>query len=85
MFKWYNGYNKGDMSKVYKINNQDRTRNNGIKLEKLMFMKEIGRNWFSNMVVGEWKELGNYIISAETKGSFKKRLDKFLDEEDRWN
>ena len=45
-------------------------------------MEEIGRNWFSNLV-DEWNGLSNHAISAETMGSFKRRLDKFMDEDNR--
>ena len=48
-------------------------------------MLMIGRNWFSNRVVNDWKGFSNLIVSAETMGSFKRRLDKFMDEDDRWN
>ena len=50
VFKWYKGYNKGDVSKVLMIANQDRTNNNGIKLEKFWSKKKLGKNWFSNRV-----------------------------------
>ena len=55
------------------------------KLEKFKFRRETRRYWFSNRVVDEWKELSNHIVSAETMGSFKRRLDKFIDEDDRWH
>ena len=53
--------------------------------EKFRFRREIGRNWFYNMVVNGWNRLSNHIVSGETMGSFKRRLDKFMDEDDRWN
>ena len=43
----------------------------------------IRRKWLSNKVVDAWNRLSNHIVSAETMGSFK-RLDKFMDEDDRW-
>ena len=51
--KGYSGYNKGGISKVLMFNNQDIDRNNGLKLKKFRFRREIGRNWFSNRVVDE--------------------------------
>ena len=82
VFKWYRGYKKRDITKVLRINNQDRTRNNGFKLDKFRFKREIERNWFSNNV---WNGLSDHIVSPETMGRFKRRLDKFMDEDDRWN
>ena len=46
IFKWHRGYNKGDISKVLRVNDQDITRNNGFKQEKFRFRRMIGRNWF---------------------------------------
>ena len=60
-------------------------RKNGFKLEKFGFRREIGCNWFSNRVVDEWNGLSNHIVSVETMGRFERRLDKFMDEDDRWN
>ena len=37
VFKSSNGYNKGDISRVVTVNNQNITRNNGFKLEKFKF------------------------------------------------
>ena len=84
VFKWYRGYNKGDVSKILRISNQDRTRSNGFKLEKSRFKKELGKNWFANRVVDEWNRLSNQVVSAKTLESFKRRLDKHMDGDDRW-
>ena len=49
------------------------------------FMREIGRKWYSNRAVDEWNRLSNHhIVSGETVWSFKRRLDKFMDEDDGW-
>ena len=80
VFKWYRGYNKGDVSKILKISSQDRTRSNGFKLEKSRYKKELGKNWFSNRVVDEWNRLSSQVVGAETIESFKRRLDKYMDQ-----
>ena len=72
------------MDVILTVDNQDRTRNNGFKLKKFRFRRKIRRNCFSNRVVDEWNGLSNHIVSVHTMGSFK-RLDKFIDEDDRWN
>ena len=51
VLQWYIRYNKGDISNVLRITNQHRTRNNGFKLEKFRFRREIGKKWFSNRIV----------------------------------
>ena len=65
-------FNKGDVGKVMMISSQDRTRNNGFKLEKCRFNKKIGRNLFTNRVVDDWNRLNQQIVRAKTIGSFKK-------------
>ncbi len=58
--------------------------NNGFKLEKYRFRREIGRHWFINRVVDEWDKLSNHIVSAGTIACFKSRLDNYMDQEERW-
>ena len=78
------GFNKEDVGKVLTISSQDRTRNNGFKLEKCRFSKEISRNWFTNRMVDDWNRLSQQVVSAQTIGSFKRKLDGFMDRDERW-
>ena len=71
------------MSKILRISNQDRAINTGIKIEKSRYKKEIGRHWFSNRVVDEWNGLSRQVVSARTIESFKRRLDRHMDANDR--
>ena len=59
---------------VVRVNNLDRDRNNGYKLEKFRFRRGIGRNWFPNRIVDEWNEVSNYNVSAEATWSFRKKI-----------
>ena len=45
-----------------------------------MGWKDIG----SQTVVNDWKRLARHVVSAESTGSFKRRLDKWMDRDDRW-
>ena len=47
------------------------------------FKKDTGKNWFSNRVVDEWNGLSSQVVGARTIESFKRRLDKYMDENDR--
>ena len=71
------------MGKVLTISSQDRTRNNGFKLNKCRFSKEKGRNWFINKFA-DWNRLGHQVVSVQTIGSFKRKLDSFMDGDERW-
>ena len=45
----------------------------------------LGKKWgVTGSIIG-WNKLCDHNISAETKGNFKRRLDKFMNEDDRWN
>ena len=78
------GFQQRGYKQVLIVKEQGRTRNNGYKLDKFRFKKDIGKNWFTNRVVNEWNRLGEHVVSAETIDSFKRRLDKFMDDSDRW-
>lgn len=80
VYKWGKGINKGDVNKVLNINNQDRTRSNGFKLDKFRLKKEIGRHWFGNRVVDEWNKLPSNIVSVNPLNSFKYRLNQYMAE-----
>ena len=84
VFKWMKGINKGDLNEVLIPTSNLRTRNNGFKLDKFKFRKEIGRNWFTNRVVDEWNKLSRQILEADTINTFKRRLDRYMDGEGRW-
>ncbi len=75
--------NKGDVNKVLIVRGNGTTRSNGFKLDKFRFNKDIGKNWFINRVVDERNRLSSHVVSANTIDTFKKRLDKFMDGEDR--
>ena len=77
-YKWLQGYNK-DVRRVLIFSNQDRTRNNGFKLDKCRFNTEMGRNWFTNRVVDDWNKLISRVVNANSIDSFKRRLDKFME------
>ena len=38
----------------------------------------------SNRVAEEWNRLSNHIVSTQTLRNFKRRLDKFMGEDERW-
>ncbi len=45
----------------------------------------MGRYWFTSRVVNDWHRLGGHVVSGETIGSFKNRLDReCMDRDDRW-
>ena len=50
----------------------------------MLIKKEIGRNWFINRVVDDWNRLSQQVVSAQKIGSFKRRLDDFMDGDERW-
>ena len=79
IFKWVKGIKKENINKVLEISSQDMTRGNGYKLETLRFRTDLGRYWFTNRVVNDWNRLGKHVVSAESIGSFKRRLNESMD------
>ena len=55
-------------------------------MEKFRFRREIGRNWKLYRVVDKFVVVNVVVVviivvvSVETKGSFKRRFDRFVDE-----
>ena len=84
VFKWVKGINEGNIKQVIDLSKQNRTRSNGFKLEKLRFRTNIGKNWFTNRVVNDWNSLSKHVVEAESINSFKRRLDEYMDRDDRW-
>ena len=58
---------------------------NGYKVEKLRFRADLGSYWFIKRVVNDWNSLGRHVVSDESIGSSKRRLDQSMDRDDRWD
>ena len=78
VYKWFSGINKGDLNDVLRLACQDRTRNNGYKLDKFRFRRDVGKYWFSNRVADLWNRLPSSVVGAGTLNCFKSRLDKYM-------
>ena len=84
VFKWVKDFDKHNVGKVLTVSSQDITKSNGFKLEKCRFRKEIGKNSYTNRVVDDWNRLSQQVVSAQTIGNFKRRLDGFMNVDERW-
>lgn len=47
-------------------------------------MEKGGRNWSTNRAVDKWNRPGSHVVSDNTTESFKRRPDRFMDEDERW-
>jgi len=56
--------------------NQVRTRGHRYKLFKTRFLRESGKNCFSNRIVNEWNDLPEEIVLAESVNIFKGKLER---------
>ena len=52
------------------------TRGNELRLQKLRFKYDMRKFYFANRVVDHWNSLPNWVLSANSIITFKKRLDK---------
>lgn len=75
VFKWVKGINQGDMRDVLKL--VEKTRNNGFKLDKFRFRKDIGKYWFGKRVVDLWNKLPSAVVGAKSVDSFKLMLVRY--------
>lgn len=63
--------NEQGRHKVLNISIQERIRDNGCKLEKLTFNKEINKHWHANRALDEWSKLPSDVINAKTLACYK--------------
>lgn len=78
------GFSKGDINRVLAEREPGKTRGSCFKLDKVWFNKDIGKAWFANRVVDEWKRIGSHVVGNKNIDASKMRLDKFMDSEARW-
>lgn len=60
------------------VNQNDRTCSNGLKLDKIIFKKQIGRKRFTNREVDKWNRLICQVVNANMIESFKIRLEIYV-------
>lgn len=51
VYKWYKGLNNGDNTKDLNVNNNDKTRFNWFKLNKIRIRKKLERLWFGSRML----------------------------------
>jgi len=54
-----------------------RTRDNRYKLTQYHCHYDLNKYTYTNRVIPIWNSLSDYVVSAETVNTFKRRLDKF--------
>ena len=53
--------------------------------QKNRFRTDVGRYWFTNIVMNDQNRLSRHVVSAELIGIFKRRLDEGMDRDDGWD
>ncbi len=76
VFKYLNQFSNVDHSNLFTFQTNSRTRNNGKTILAKRCNTDIGRSYFSNMVVRHWNSLPAEDVSAESLNSFKKLIDR---------
>ena len=64
---------------MIEITSQNRICGIRYKLRKTRFRTDVGKYWFTSRVVNDWNRLGRHVVSAESVGNFKKRLDECME------
>lgn len=77
VWKIMKGKENVDRAKLFTLDENGVTRNNGYKIVGKRFTFDITRNFFTYRVVEEWNKLPRKVVDSETMDTFKSRLDKF--------
>ena len=78
VYKYLNKFSNVDHSKLFELQSNPRTRNNGQPIQSRRCNTDIGRSFFSNRVIRHWNDLPPEVVSANTIDSFKNRIDKYF-------
>ena len=65
-----------DPTKLFKLQDNTRTRGHHLKLEKKRAAHHFRAKFFSNRAVTPWNELPDHVVSAPSTNAFKNRLDR---------
>ena len=72
-YKYIKGLDKS-YQRLFEINEETRTRSNGLKLKKGHCRLELRRNSFTNRIINTWNSLPNEIVNAKSLNQFKNKL-----------
>ena len=78
VYKYLNKFSNVDHSKLFELQTNLRTRNNGQSIQTRRCNTDIGRSYFSNRVIRHWNNLPAEVVNARTINSFKNRIDRYF-------
>ena len=79
-FKTLNGFNNVDASKIFTVDHSGRTRGNGMKLKGQRANLDVTKHFYTHEIINEWNSLPTSVVNSKTIDTFKKRLDKHMEE-----
>ena len=80
-YKICNGlYDPVTTSSLFDMCSLEKTRSNGLKINKINTMHEQFRNFFTNRVVNVWNGLPSHVVNSDSTNSFKNQVDRIYKE-----
>ena len=77
VYKFVHGQHSGYLKGMFELNETDRGRGHQYKLIVKHSRTRLRQSFFTRRAVGHWNGLPENVVTAESLGSFKARLDKY--------
>ena len=79
VYKIFKGFDNLNVNDYFTVDRTQTTRSNGYKIVGKRFTSNEAKHFFFNRIVNVWNGLPAQVVDSNTIETFKKRLDKYLE------